>query len=177
MTTAYLVDGVRTPIGRYGGALSAIRPDNLAAYLLSGLTARHPSIDWADLDDVVLGATNQAGEDNRNVARMALLLAGLPAEISGVTVNRLCGSGAEAVSVASRAIVSGEHDLVIVGGVESMGRAPFVQGKADRAFSRRAELFDTTLGWRFVNPELERRYGVDTMGDRRECRRRVRHLT
>jgi 3-oxoadipyl-CoA thiolase len=168
MGTAYLVDGIRTPIGRYGGALSGIRPDDLAAMMLSALTTRQPSVDWANLDDVVLGATNQAGEDNRNVARMALLLAGLPAEISGTTINRLCGSGADAVAVAARAIRSGEHDLVIAGGVESMSRAPFVQGKADKPFSRQAELFDTTLGWRFVNPELHRRYGTDTMGQTAE---------
>ncbi|NJP44627.1 3-oxoadipyl-CoA thiolase [Actinacidiphila epipremni] len=168
MTHAYLVDGLRTPIGRYGGALAGIRPDDLAAQVLSGLTARHPGVDWAALDDVVLGATNQAGEDNRNVARMALLLAGLPEQVPGVTVNRLCGSGAEAVAVAARAIAAGEQDLVVAGGVESMSRAPFVQGKADKPFSRRAELHDTTLGWRFVNPELERRYGVDTMGETAE---------
>jgi 3-oxoadipyl-CoA thiolase len=166
--TTYLVDGIRTPIGRYGGALSGIRPDDLAAMMLSALTRRQPSVDWADLDDVVLGATNQAGEDNRNVARMSLLLAGLPAEISGTTINRLCGSGADAVAVAARAIRSGEHDLVIAGGVESMSRAPFVQGKSDKPFSRKAELFDTTLGWRFVNPELDRRYGTDTMGQTAE---------
>jgi 3-oxoadipyl-CoA thiolase len=168
MSTAYLVDGVRTPIGRYGGALSGIRPDDLAATVLSGLTSRQPAVDWADLDDVVLGAANQAGEDNRNVARMALLLSGLPSEISGTTINRLCGSGADAVAVAARAIRSGEQDLVIAGGVESMSRAPFVQDKADKPFSRKAELFDTTLGWRFVNPELHRRYGTDTMGETAE---------
>jgi acetyl-CoA C-acetyltransferase/acetyl-CoA acyltransferase len=168
VSTAYLVDGVRTPIGRYGGALSGIRPDDLAATVLRALTARQPSVDWADLDDVVLGATNQAGEDNRNVARMALLLSGLPEEVPGTTINRLCGSGADAVAVAARAIRSGEQHLVIAGGVESMSRAPFVHGKADKPFSRTAELFDTTLGWRFVNPELHRRYGTDTMGQTAE---------
>ena len=168
MSTAYLVDGIRTPIGHYAGALSGIRPDDLAAKVLNGLAARQPSVDWAELDDVVLGATNQAGEDNRNVARMALLLAGLPKEISGSTVNRLCGSGAEAVAVAARAIQAGEQDLVVAGGVESMSRAPFVQSKADKPFSRKTELVDTTLGWRFVNPELRRRYGTDTMGETAE---------
>jgi acetyl-CoA C-acetyltransferase len=160
---AYLVAGVRTPIGRYGGALSPVRPDDLAAHVLSELTARHPGVDWETVDDVVLGCANQAGEDNRNIARMAALLAGLPVHVPGATVNRLCGSGLDAVAGAARSIVAGEADLVIAGGVESMSRAPFVQPKAATAFARAAEIHDTTIGWRFVNPEMRRAYGVDAM--------------
>jgi 3-oxoadipyl-CoA thiolase len=170
MTTseAYLVAGVRTPIGRYGGALAAVRPDDLAAHVLRELTARLPSVDWAAADDVVLGCANQAGEDNRNVARMALLLAGLPETVSGSTVNRLCGSGADAVAIAARAVRAGEADLVVAGGVESMSRAPFVMAKAQAAYDRSVAVHDTTLGWRFVNPEMERRYGIDSMGETAE---------
>jgi 3-oxoadipyl-CoA thiolase len=168
MSRAYLVDGVRTPIGRYAGALAGVRPDDLAAHVLRELTGRQPNIDWSLLDDVVLGCANQAGEDNRNVARMALLLAGLPESISGTTVNRLCGSGADAVAVAARSIRAGEADLVIAGGVESMSRAPFVLPKASSAFARTAEIYDTTLGWRFVNKALEATYGTDSMGETAE---------
>ncbi|MEU8894501.1 3-oxoadipyl-CoA thiolase [Nocardia sp. NPDC048505] len=161
--TAYLVDGVRTPFGRYGGALAAVRPDDLAAHVLSGLMARCATVDWAALDDVVLGCANQAGEDNRNVARMAALLAGLPVETPGVTVNRLCASGLDAIATAARAVRAGDADLVVAGGVESMSRAPFVMPKAATAWSRAAEVFDTTIGWRFVNPRLRARFGVDAM--------------
>jgi 3-oxoadipyl-CoA thiolase len=168
MTEAFLVDGVRTPIGRYGGALAGVRPDDLAAHVLRALTQRLPSVDWAAVDDVVLGCANQAGEDNRDVARMALLLAGLPETVSGTTVNRLCGSGADAVAIAARAVRAGEADLVIAGGVESMSRAPFVTAKAQSAYDRSVAVHDTTLGWRFVNPEMERRYGTDSMGETAE---------
>jgi 3-oxoadipyl-CoA thiolase len=164
MSRAFIVDGLRTPIGRYGGALAVVRPDDLAAHVLRDLTARHPSMDWSELDDVVLGCANQAGEDNRNVARMAALLAGFPATVPGTTVNRLCGSGADAVAVAARAIKAGEADLLIAGGVESMSRAPLVMPKAEAAFSRSATIYDTTLGWRFVNPAMEAAYGTDAMG-------------
>ncbi|MBQ1014909.1 3-oxoadipyl-CoA thiolase, partial [Micromonospora sp. M51] len=152
MTVAYLVAGVRTPIGRYAGALAGVRPDDLAAHVIRELVARHPSVDWARVDDVVLGCANQAGEDNRNVARMAALLAGLPEEVPGGTVNRLCGSGLDALATAARSIVAGDAELVIAGGVESMSRAPFVMPKATSAYSRSAEVYDTTLGWRLVNP-------------------------
>ena len=155
MSEVFICDAIRTPIGRYGGSLSAIRTDDLAALPLKALMERNPGVDWGAVDDVVYGCANQAGEDNRNVARMALLLAGIPKEVSGATVNRLCGSSLDALSVASRAIKSGEAELMIVGGVESMSRAPFVMGKADAAFSRSAEIFDTTIGWRFVNPGHE----------------------
>jgi 3-oxoadipyl-CoA thiolase len=165
---AYLVDGIRTPIGRYAGALSAVRPDDLAAHVLRALRARHPSVDWSTVDDVLLGCVNQAGEDNRNVARMALLLAGLPDTVSGATINRLCGSGADAVAVAARTIQAGEADLVIAGGVESMSRAPFVLPKAAVPFARGAEIYDTTMGWRFVNPALQAAYGADSMGETAE---------
>jgi 3-oxoadipyl-CoA thiolase len=168
VTEAYLVDGVRTPFGRYGGALAPVRPDDLAAHVIEDLTGRLPSVDWAAVDDVVLGCANQAGEDNRNVARMAALLAGLPVEVPGSTVNRLCGSGADAVAVAARQIRTGEADLVVAGGVESMSRAPFVLGKAARAFDRAAELHDTTIGWRFVNPLMRERYGTDSMPETAE---------
>lgn len=168
MNHAFVCDAVRTPFGRYGGSLSSIRADDLAALPLKALMERNPKLDWAAIDDVVYGCVNQAGEDNRNVARMALLLAGLPKEVPASTVNRLCGSSLEAVGIASRAIKSGEADLIIVGGVESMSRAPFVMGKADSAFSRNAELFDTTIGWRFVNPAFKAKYGVDSMPETAE---------
>jgi len=163
MTVAYLVDGVRTPIGRYGGALASVRPDDLAAHVLRALVERLPGVDWPELDDVLLGCANQAGEDNRNVARMAVLLAGLPVHVPGSTLNRLCGSGLEAVGAAARAVRAGDAELVVAGGVESMSRAPFVLPKAETAFSRAAEVHDTTLGWRFVNPELQRLHGTDPM--------------
>jgi 3-oxoadipyl-CoA thiolase len=168
MSAAYLVDGVRTPIGRYGGALSAVRPDDLAAHVLRVLRSRHPSVDWLATDDVILGCVNQAGEDNRNVARMALLLAGLPDTVSGATVNRLCGSGADAVAIAARAIRAGEADLVVAGGVESMSRAPFVLPKAASPFARTAEIYDSTMGWRFVNPAFHALYGTHGMGETAE---------
>jgi 3-oxoadipyl-CoA thiolase len=163
MTEAFICDFVRTPIGRYGGSLSAVRADDLAAHPLKVLKQRHASLDWAALDDCIFGCANQAGEDNRNVARMALLLAGLPVELSGMTVNRLCGSGLDAVGTAARAIRSGDHDFIVAGGVESMSRAPFVQAKTTEAFSRHAEIHDTTLGWRFINPLMKHQYGVDSM--------------
>ena len=168
MSEAFLVDGARTPIGRYAGALAPVRPDDLAALVIRTLTERLPAVDWADVDDVVLGCANQAGEDNRNVARMALLLAGLPATVSGSTVNRLCGSGADAVAIAARAVRSGEADLVIAGGVESMSRAPFVMSKSTSAYDRSVQTYDTTIGWRFVNPVMERLYGTDSMGQTAE---------
>jgi acetyl-CoA acyltransferase len=163
MTDAFICDYVRTPIGRFGGALSAVRTDDLAAHPIKALMARHPALNWQAVDDVILGCANQAGEDNRNVARMALLLAGLPESVTGTTINRLCGSGMDAILTAARAIRSGEAELVIAGGVESMSRAPFVLPKADAAFSRHAEIYDTTIGWRFVNPLLKSQYGVDSM--------------
>jgi len=168
MNNAYLCDAIRTPIGRYGGALSPVRADDLAAIPIKSLIERNPQVDWTALDDVVYGCANQAGEDNRNVARMALLLAGLPKEISGSTVNRLCGSSMDAVAVAARAIKSGELDLVIAGGVESMSRAPFVMGKADAAFARGMKVEDTTIGWRFVNPVMKAKYGTDAMPETAE---------
>ena len=168
MNEVFICDAIRTPFGRYGGALASIRTDDLAAIPLRGLIERNPRVDWMALDDVVFGCANQAGEDNRNVARMAVLLAGLPKEISGSTVNRLCGSSMDAIGVAARAIKSGEADLIIAGGVESMTRAPFVMGKADSAFSRAAETFDTTIGWRFVNPLMKSKYGVDSMPETAE---------
>ncbi len=163
MTDAYICDAIRTPIGRYGGALAGVRADDLAAIPIAALMARNAKVDWSALDDVLFGCANQAGEDNRNVARMALLLAGLPTEVPGSTVNRLCGSSMDAIAIASRAIKSGEADLVIAGGVESMSRAPFVVGKADAAFSRSMKLEDTTIGWRFVNPLMKAKYGSDSM--------------
>jgi len=163
MPEAFVCDAVRTPIGRYGGALAAVRTDDLAAIPIRALRDRNAKVDWAALDDVVYGCANQAGEDNRNVARMAALLAGLPIEVPGSTVNRLCGSGMDAVAIAARAIKSGEAELMIAGGVESMSRAPFVLGKAAEAFSRNAEIYDTTIGWRFVNPLMKKQYGVDSM--------------
>ncbi len=168
MTDAYICDYIRTPIGRFGGALSSVRPDDLAAVPLRALMARNVGVDWAGVDDVILGCANQAGEDNRNVARMALLLAGLPPGVSGTTVNRLCGSGMDAVLTAARQIRSGEAELVIAGGVESMSRAPFVMPKADSAFSRNAEIYDTTIGWRFINPVLKAQYGADSMPETAE---------
>jgi len=163
MTIAYICDAIRTPFGRYGGALSSIRTDDLAALPIKQLVERNPAVDWNALDDVVYGCANQSGEDNRNVARMAVLLAGLPKEVSGTTVNRLCGSSMDAIAVAARGIKSGDVDLVIAGGVESMSRAPFVVGKSDAAFARNLKLEDTTLGWRFVNPALKAKYGTDSM--------------
>lgn len=160
---AYICDGLRTPIGRYGGALSSIRTDDLAALPIAGLRARHPDIDFAAVDEVILGSANQAGEDNRNVARMASLLAGLPETVPAMTVNRLCASGMDAIGFAARGIKAGDYDMTIAGGVESMSRAPFVMGKATAAFSRQAEMFDTTIGWRFVNPKMQAQYGVDSM--------------
>ncbi len=163
MSDAFICDVIRTPFGRYGGALSAVRTDDLAAIPIKALMERNSSVDWSAVDDVILGCANQAGEDNRNVARMALLLAGLPLTVAGSTVNRLCGSSLDAISIAARAIKTGENALVIAGGVESMSRAPFVMGKADAAFSRGAKLEDTTIGWRFVNPLIKARYAVDSM--------------
>jgi 3-oxoadipyl-CoA thiolase len=160
---AFVCDAVRTPIGRYGGALAKVRTDDLAAAPLKALMTRHPKVDWEKLDEVYFGCANQAGEDNRNVARMALLLARLPVSVPGVTLNRLCASGMEAVGTAARAIRAGEMDFAIAGGVESMTRAPFVQGKAQEAFARTAEIYDTTIGWRFVNPLMKQQYGVDSM--------------
>ena len=168
MTDVFICDAIRTPFGRYGGALATVRTDDLAALPLKALMERNAGVDWAALDDVVYGCANQSGEDNRNVARMALLLAGLPMTISGSTVNRLCGSSLDALSIAARAIKAGETELMVAGGVESMTRAPFVMGKADAAFSRGAELFDTTLGWRFINPAMKARYGVDSMAETAE---------
>ncbi|MCE2660633.1 MAG: 3-oxoadipyl-CoA thiolase, partial [Rubrivivax sp.] len=168
MTDAFICDALRTPIGRYGGALSSVRTDDLAAVPLKALMARHPSLDWAAVDDVIYGCANQAGEDNRNVARMALLLAGLPPEVPGATINRLCGSGLDAVGTAARAIKAGEAQLMIAGGVESMSRAPFVMPKADTAFSRANALHDTTIGWRFINPRMKALYGVDSMPETAE---------
>jgi 3-oxoadipyl-CoA thiolase len=159
----FLCDAVRTPIGRYGGSLAKVRTDDLAAIPIKALMARNKKVDWEKVEDVYYGCANQAGEDNRNVARMALLLAGLPQSVPGVTLNRLCASGLEAVGTAARAIRAGEMDLAIAGGVESMTRAPFVQGKAQEAFSRAAEIFDTTIGWRFINPLMKQQYGVDSM--------------
>src|ERR1017187_7157997 len=169
MSDAFICDALRTPFGRYGGALSSIRTDDLAAIPIRALMERNPAVNWAAVDDVIFGCANQAGEDNRNVARMALLLAGLPQEVPGTTVNRLCGSSMDAVAIAARAIKSGEAELVIAGGVESMSRAPYVMGKADAAFSRSSKLEDTTLGWRFVNPAMKERYGVDTMAETGEA--------
>ena len=163
MTEAYICDYVRTPVGRYGGALSSVRADDLATIPIKALIDRNPSVDWSELDDVILGCANQAGEDNRNLARMAGLLAGLPDSSGGVTLNRLCGSGLDAVAMAARAIRGGESDLIIAGGSESMSRAPFVMPKATQAFDRSAEIYDTTIGWRFVNPKMKNAYGDDTM--------------
>ena len=163
MTEVFICDYIRTPIGRFGGALASVRTDDLASLPIKALMARHPGLDWEAVDEVILGCANQAGEDNRNVARMAALLAGLPVSVAGSTVNRLCGSGMDAVLIAARQIKAGEADLMIAGGVESMSRAPFVMPKAETAFSRNAEIFDTTIGWRFINPVLRAQYGVDSM--------------
>jgi acetyl-CoA acyltransferase len=163
MAEAFICDYIRTPIGRFGGSLSSVRADDLGAIPLKALIERNSSVDWAAVDDVIYGCANQAGEDNRNVARMALLLAGLPVEVPGTTINRLCGSGMDAVIAAARAVKAGEAELMIAGGVESMSRAPFVMPKADAAFSRHAEIHDTTIGWRFINPLMKKQYGVDSM--------------
>jgi 3-oxoadipyl-CoA thiolase len=168
MTDAFICDAVRTPIGRYGGGLSGVRTDDLAALPIKALVERHPDLDWAALDDTVYGCANQAGEDNRNVARMAALLAGLPVDVPGSTVNRLCGSGMDAVGIVARAIRAGEIDLALAGGVESMSRAPFVMPKATTAFSRANEVHDTTIGWRFVNKLMQKQYGIDSMPETAE---------
>ena len=164
----YLCDAIRTPIGRYGGALSSVRTDDLGAIPIRALMARHPTVDWAAVDDVIYGCANQAGEDNRNVARMAALLAGLPVEVPGATINRLCGSGMDAVGTAARAIKAGEAGMMIAGGVESMSRAPFVMPKAESAYSRTNAVYDTTIGWRFVNRLMKEQYGVDSMPETAE---------
>ena len=168
MPDAFICDAIRTPFGRYGGALSPVRADDLAAIPIAELAKRNPKLDWAALDDVIYGCANQAGEDNRNVARMAALLAGLPAHISGSTINRLCGSGLDAVGTAARAIRAGDAEIGIAGGVESMSRAPFVMPKADTAFSRANAVYDTTIGWRFVNPKMKAKYGIDQMPETAE---------
>jgi 3-oxoadipyl-CoA thiolase len=168
LSEAYICDAVRTPFGRFGGVLSAVRTDDLAAVPIAALVQRNASVDWERVDDVILGCANQAGEDNRNVARMAALLAGLPVEVSGTTINRLCGSGMDAVASASRAIKTGEAELIIAGGVESMSRAPYVVGKPEFAFSRDLAMQDTTIGWRFVNPKMRSTYGVDSMPETAE---------
>ncbi|VVE65751.1 beta-ketoadipyl CoA thiolase [Pandoraea pnomenusa] len=168
MTEAFICDAIRTPIGRYGGALKDVRADNLGAIPLKALMARNPNVDWTLIDDVIYGCANQAGEDNRNVARMASLLAELPIDVPGATLNRLCGSGMDAIGTAARAIKAGEAGLMIAGGVESMTRAPFVMGKADSAFARQAAIFDTTIGWRFINPLMKAQYGVDSMPETAE---------
>jgi acetyl-CoA acyltransferase len=163
LADAFICDAVRTPVGRYGGALSSVRADDLAAIPLAALMQRNSSVDWTQIDDVILGCANQAGEDNRNVARMAVLLSGLPIDVPGTTVNRLCGSGLDALGLAARSIRAGDCDLMIAGGVESMSRAPFVMPKADAAFSRANAVYDTTIGWRFVNPKLKKAFGIDSM--------------
>src|SRR5881396_615058 len=168
MTHAYICDAIRTPFGRYGGALSSVRADDLGAIPLRALMARNPRVDWQAVTDVIFGCANQAGEDNRNVARMSSLLAGLPLELPGATINRLCGSGMDAVGTAARAIKSGEAQMMIAGGVESMSRAPFVMPKAESAFSRSTAVHDTTIGWRFVNKLMKERYGVDSMPETAE---------
>ncbi|WP_431034100.1 3-oxoadipyl-CoA thiolase [Pseudomonas yamanorum] len=168
MNDALIIDAVRTPIGRYAGALSSVRADDLGAVPLRELLRRHPQVDWSSVDDVIYGCANQAGEDNRNVARMSALLAGLPVSVPGTTLNRLCGSGLDAIGSAARAIRCGEAGLMLVGGVESMSRAPLVMGKAEQAFSRDAQLYDTTIGWRFVNPLMKKAYGIDSMPETAE---------
>ena len=168
MPEAFICSAARTAIGRYAGALSAVRPDDLAAVPIRALMQRHPDVDWEAVDDVILGCANQSGEDNRNVARMAALLVGLPISVPGATINRLCGSGMDAIAIAARAIRAGEAELMIAGGVESMSRAPFVMGKADSAFSRKAEIYDTTIGWRFVNPKMKQLHRVDSMPETAE---------
>ncbi len=168
MKHAFICDAIRTPIGRFGGALKDVRADDLGAIPLRALQERNPTVDWSAVDEVIFGCANQAGEDNRNVARMSSLLAGLPIDVPGATINRLCGSGMDALGTAARAIKSGDAHLMIAGGVESMTRAPFVMGKADTAFSRNAQIFDTTIGWRFVNPQMKALYGVDAMPETAE---------
>src|SRR6186713_2805185 len=163
MRDVFICDAVRTPIGRFGGSLAKVRADDLAAVPIKALMAKHPNLDWSQVDEVFFGCANQAGEDNRNVARMALLLAGIPESVPGQTLNRLCASGLDAVGAAGRAIRSGEIDFAIAGGVESMTRAPFVMGKSQEAFGRQAEIHDTTIGWRFVNKAMKERYGTDSM--------------
>ncbi|MQT44978.1 3-oxoadipyl-CoA thiolase, partial [Pseudomonas sp. FSL R10-0765] len=168
MNDALIIDAVRTPIGRYAGALSSVRTDDLGAVPLRELLRRHPQVDWNSVDDVIYGCANQAGEDNRNVARMSALLAGLPVSVPGTTLNRLCGSGLDAIGNAARAIRCGEAGLMLAGGVESMSRAPMVMGKAEQAFSREAQLYDTTIGWRFINPLMKQAHGVDSMPETAE---------
>jgi acetyl-CoA acyltransferase len=168
MTDAFIVDAIRTPFGRFGGSLANVRADDLGALPIAALIARNPGVDWSKVDDVYYGCANQAGEDNRNVARMAALLAGLPPSVPGSTINRLCGSSLDAVGLAARAIRAGEAHLIIAGGVESMTRAPFVMAKADTAFSRTAKIEDTTIGWRFVNPKMKAEYGIDSMPETAE---------
>jgi acetyl-CoA acyltransferase len=168
MTEAFICDAVRTPIGRYAGVLSPVRTDDLGAVPIRALMQRNPKVDWTRVDDVIYGCANQAGEDNRNVARMASLLAGLPTDVPGATINRLCGSGLDALATAARAIKTGEAELMIAGGVESMSRAPFVMGKAETAFSREAQIYDTTIGWRFVNPVMKQLHGIDSMPETAE---------
>ncbi|MFV0574085.1 MAG: 3-oxoadipyl-CoA thiolase [Vibrio sp.] len=168
MTNAYICDGVRTPIGKFAGGLSGMRADDLGAVPMKALMERNPNIDWTKVDDVIMGCANQAGEDNRDVARMSLLLAGLPQEVSGTTINRLCGSGMDAISCAARAIKAGEASLIIAGGVESMSRAPYVIGKSNVAFDRGSQMFDTTIGWRFINKKLQAQYGTDSMPETAE---------
>lgn len=168
MTDAYICDAIRTPIGRYGGLLSSVRTDELGAVPMRALMQRNPSVDWSTIDDVIYGCANQAGEDNRNVARMSLLLAGLPTSIPGATLNRLCGSGLDAIANAARMIRTGEADLLVAGGVESMSRAPYVVAKAETGFSRDVQMFDTTIGWRFINPTIKKQFGVDSMPETAE---------
>lgn len=168
MPHAYICDAIRTPIGRYAGALASVRPDDLGAIPIAALMARNSSVDWALVDDVIYGCANQAGEDNRNIARMSGLLAGLPVDFGGVTLNRLCGSGMDAVAMASRAVIAGDADLIIAGGVESMSRAPFVVGKADSAYDRKVDMYDTTIGWRFINKQMKAAFGVDSMPETAE---------
>jgi 3-oxoadipyl-CoA thiolase len=168
MAPAYIVDGCRTPIGRYGGALASVRPDDLAAHVIQTVTSRHPDVDWNEVDDVVMGCANQAGEDNRNVARMAVLIAGLNDQVPGSTINRLCGSGADAVTAAARAIISDQADLIVAGGLESMSRAPFVVSKSPAPYGRNVEMADSTLGWRFIHSQLAARYGTESMGETAE---------
>ena len=177
MPDAFICDAIRTPVGRYGGGLSKVRTDDLGAAPIKALMVRNNEVDWAQVDDVYYGSANQAGEDNRNVARMSGLLAGVPLEVGGATVNRLCGSGMEATAQGARVIRVGEAEMVITGGVESMSRAPFVMAKADVAFSRKAEIYDTTIGWRFVNPKMEELYGVDAMGETAENLAEERQIT
>src|SRR5690606_38997756 len=168
MTQAYICDAIRTPFGRYGGALASVRPDDLGAIVIRALMERNPGVDWQSVDDVLFGCANQAGEDNRNVARMSALLAGLPLEVPGMTINRLCGSGLDAVGTAARAIRAGEAGLMIAGGTESMSRAPFVMPKAESAFSRANAVYDTTIGWRFVNARMKALFGIDSMPETAE---------